>query len=136
MLILQFDETNYNIKDAHIYEKNHNNCEMPTGSMYMTPHTMALLAKAFGAFDYDYTQPGKNNNGFVVCYSDYVRESDYKGLTFNAISYYDGKFSTDKINLASKSSSLRVLPAKEGYVMIIEYYKKQKQVEVRLEKLN
>lgn len=136
MVLMQFDAENYSIKDARIYEKNNNNVEMPAGSTYMSPHTMALLAKSFGSFDYNYTQPGKNNNGFVTTYSDYIKDKDYKGLTFNSISYYDGNITTDKINLKSSSSSLRVLPAKEGYVMIIEYYRKDKKLEVRLEKLN
>lgn len=136
MILMQFDSDGYNIKDAKIYTKNHNSAEMPGGSTYMTPHTLALLARSYGAFDYNYTQPGKNNNGFVTTYSDYVKDKDYKGLTFNSISYYDGNITTDKINLKSSSSSLRVLPAKEGYVMIIEYYRKDKKLEIRLEKLN
>jgi len=79
---------------------------------------------------------GQSNASFVSSYTDYERSKDYKGLIFNSISYYDGKITTDKINLKTKASSLRVLPAKPGSVLIIEYYKKEKKLDFRMEKLN
>jgi hypothetical protein len=36
----------------------------------------------------------------------------------------------------SKASKIRILPAKTGSVMVIEYFKKEKRLELRLEKLN
>ncbi len=62
-------------------------------------------------------------------------ESLIKGQTFNAIRYNGSKFSTDKIQLKSKASKLRVFPAKAGSVMILEYFKKDKRLDFRLEKL-
>ena len=53
----------------------------------------------------------------------------------NAIHYNGKKFSTDKIELKSKASFLRVFPAKSGSIMIMEYYKKDKRLDFRLEKL-
>ena len=80
--------------------------------------------------------PGKwTNSPFTVCYSDYERSSEYKGQTFNAIRYNGSKFNTDKIELKSKASRLRVFPAKPGSVMIMEYFKKEKRLDFRLEKL-
>jgi hypothetical protein len=67
---------------------------------------------------------------------DYVKEDGYKGGTFNSISYYNGKFTTDKINLKSSASALKVLPGRTGSVVVLEYYKKDKRMEMRLEKLN
>lgn len=128
--------SNFELTDAKIYEKNNNNFSLNTGSDFVTPHTLALAAKAYGAFDYTYTQMGKNNASFVSAYTDYEKTNGYKGMTFHSISYYDGKISTDKINLKTDASSIRVLPAKPGAVLIMEYFKKDKRLDLRLEKIN
>ncbi len=104
-------------------------------SDYNSQHAIALYLKAMGAFDYDFTTGEKDNSTFEVCYSDRVRTSEYKGQTFNAIRYNGQKFSVDKIELKSKASTLKVFPAKAGSVMIMEYFKKDKRLEFRLEKL-
>ena len=83
-----------------------------------------MYLKMTGAFDYEFTTADIDNTNFVVCYSDWVRSSDYKGQTFNSIRYNGTKFSTDKIELKSKASCLKVFPAKAGSIMIMEYFKK------------
>ena len=88
-----------------------------------------------GAFDYEFTTGETDNANFAVCYSDWVRGSDYKGQTFNSIRNNGSKFTTDKIELKSKASSLKVFPAKAGSIMIMEYFKKDKRLDFRLEKL-
>lgn len=128
--------SDYKIADAKIYEKNSNTMEMPAGAEFMGPHLMALWAKQYGYFDYSYTQTDKSHSTFVVGYSDYVRSDDYKGGTFNTITYYDGKFSTDKINLKSDASDVYVMPGKTGNVVLVEYFKKEKRLDVHIEKVN
>jgi hypothetical protein len=135
MVVAQFDQ-NFNIKNAKVFEKRHNTIELSTGYEFLTPHTMALIARASGAFDYDFTQTDKFHTRITVGYSDYEKTSDYKGRTFNSITYIDGKLSTDKINLNSKSTWMRIFPAKPGYISILEYFKKEKTLEMRLEKIN
>lgn len=134
MMMLELNEK-FELTNARIYEKNNNNFNIG-GADFANPHTLALMAKQMGAFDYSFTQMGKNRANFVSGYTDYERSKDYKGLTFNAISYYDGKLSTDKINLKTGASSLRLMPAKPGSVLIMEYFKKDKKLDIRLEKIN
>jgi len=136
MIMMQFDEQ-FNISNAKVYEKNSNAMELPAGSSYLTPHTMALIAKSYKAFDYDFTQTDKNHTRFSVGYSDFVKEDGFKGRTFNTISYADGKITTDKINISSnKATWMRLMAAKPGFIVIMEYFKKEKKLDVRLEKLN
>jgi hypothetical protein len=134
MVMLQLNDQ-YEISDAKIYDKSSNNFSLPGADM-QTPHTLALLAKAYGAFDYTFTQVGTNKGSFISGYTDHERSKDYKGLTFNSISYYDGHLSTDKINLKTTASTLRILPAKPGYVLLMEYFKKYKRLDLRMEKVN
>ena len=65
-----------------------------------------------------------------------MRGKEYKGGTFNSISYTDGKITTDKINTKSDASSSWVLPGKQGQVLIMEYFKKDKRLNAHFEKLN
>ena len=135
MLMLELSN-NFDLEDAKIYEKNNNNFSLGTASDFSTPHTLALAAKAFGAFDYNFTQMGTDNASFTSTYTDYERSKDYKGLTFHSISYYAGKLTTDKINLKTNASKMVILPAKPGSVLLIEYFKKEKRLDLRMEKLN
>ena len=137
MIMLELSK-NFDLENAKLYEKNKNNFSLfgYTSTDFMTPHTLALVAKVYGAFDYSYTQMGKNNASFVSAYTDYERSKGYKGLTFNSISYYDNKLSTDKINLKTDASRMIVLPAKPGSVILMEYFRKEKRLDMRMEKIN
>jgi hypothetical protein len=134
MLLLELSQ-DFKVAKAEIYEKNNNSMAIP-GTDFSSPHTMALFAKAFGAFDYLFTQTGKNNASFYTGYTDYEKTKEYKGLTFHSISYNEGSVTTDKINLKTSASSIRILPAKPGFVLMVEYFKKDKKLDLRLEKIN
>lgn len=134
MVMMEFDKT-YKVTAATIYDKTDNTAVSSGASDYYSQHAIAAYLKMAGAFDYDFTTGEPDNSVFSVCYSDYVRTSDYKGRTFNTIRYNGSKFTTDKIELKSKASSMKIFPAKPGSVMIMEYFKKDKRLELRLEKI-
>ena len=104
-------------------------------SDYNSQHAIAMYLKMMGAFDYEFTTGESDNANFMICYSDWVRSSEYSGQTFNSIRYNGSKFTTDKIELKSKASKMRVFPAKAGSVMIMKYFKKDKRLDFRIEKL-
>ncbi len=135
MILIRFDK-DFNVKGATIYDKNANKEELPSGYEFVSTPLIGKLLKMYGAFDYSYTQVSKDNTSFTICYSDYVRGKDYKGGTFNAISYADGKVTTDKINTRSEATRSAVMPGKQGQVLILDYYKKAKKLEAHFEKLN
>ncbi len=136
MLIVKFDK-DFSVKDAKIYTKNSNSIELPHGAEFASTAMLGKFIKYYyGGFDYSYTQTNQDLTSFSVCYSDYERSKNYKGGTFNSISYNNGKFTTDKINTKSDASWSEVLPGKQGQVVIIEYFKKAKKLEVHFEKLN
>ena len=135
MLMLEMSP-GFELTNAQIYAKNNNSFSLSTGSDFASPHSLALFAKAYGAFDYTYSQMGADNASFSSAYIDYEKSKGYKGSVFNAISYYDGKLSTDKINLKTDATNLVVLPAKPGSVLLIEYFKKDKRLDLRMEKIN
>jgi len=135
LVTVQFNNK-FDVKGAQIYDKNNNSVELPAGAGYLSPHTMALMIKAWREFDYDFTQTNKEHSRFSIGYHDYERSKDFKGQTFNSITYDGGKTTTDRIELTSKAKWMRVFPAKTGSIMIMEYFKKDKRLEFRLEKMN
>ena len=136
MIMIKFDK-DFNVKDAKIYDKNSNNVELQSGMEFVSAPLLGKLIKyTYGDFDYAYTQTNKDNSSFTVCYSDYVRGKDYKGGTFNSISYNDGKITTDRINTKSDATRSAVFPGKQGQVLIVDYYRKAKKLDMHFEKLN
>jgi hypothetical protein len=134
MVMMEFDEKD-KVVNATIFDKQNNTALGGPAADYNSQHLLANYLKMTGAFDYEFTTGESDNSNFAVCYSDWVRSSDYKGQTFNAIHYNGKKFNTDKIELKSKASTMKVFPAKAGSIMILEYYKKDKKLDFRLEKL-
>lgn len=134
MVMMEFNAQN-KITNATIYDKTNNTAEASTMSDYNSQHAIALYLKMKGSFDYEFTTGDEGNESFSVCYSDWVRSSEYKGQTFNSIRFNGNKFITDKMELKSKASYMRVLPAKAGSIMIMEYFKKDKRLDFRIEKL-
>ena len=136
MIMIKFDQS-FNVKEARIYNKNSNNVELPGGMEFVsTPQIGKLIKYTYGEFDYAYTQVNAGNTSFTVCYADYVRGKDYKGSTFNSITCTDGKITTDKINTKSDASRAYVLPSKQGSVLLLEIYRKDKRIEGHIEKMN
>ncbi|GAB4091285.1 DUF6770 family protein [Flaviaesturariibacter terrae] len=126
----------FELTNATIYEKTNNNFNLPGQTDFLTAHTMAMAARAYGAFDYRFTQVARDNRSFTTGYMDYEKSKDYKGLVFKTISYNDGKITNDQVPLKTDATTLVVFPAKPGFIMIAEYFKKKKKVELRLEKIN
>ena len=136
MILLSFDQE-FNIKGAKIYDKNSNNIELPNGYEFVSTPLMGKMIKYYyGDFDYAYTQVNKEGTSFTVCYSDYERSKDYKGGTFNSITYNEGKITTDRIQTKSDASRTAVLPGKQGQVLLLEYFRKDKRLDAHFEKLN
>ncbi|MBO9199888.1 MULTISPECIES: DUF6770 family protein [Niastella] len=135
MVMMQFDNK-FDITNAQIFDKNSNSIEMMSADFYSAQLLAYQIKYVYNGFDYAFSQTDKAHSTFVVGYTDYVRSKDYKGLTFNSISYYNNNLTTDKINLKTSSSNMRILPAKTGSVMLLEYFKKDKRIDMHLEKVN
>jgi len=136
LILIKFDN-NFNVKEAKVYDKNSNSVELPSGYDFVSSPLLAKMMKYnYGGFDYAYTQSNQDNSSFMVCYSDYVRGKDYKGSTFNSISYNDGKITTDKLETKSGATRSFILPARMGSVLVYDIYRKDKKLEMHIEKLN
>jgi hypothetical protein len=135
MVVMEFDNK-FKLAGATIYDKPNTSALDMTGAADMnSQHMIAMYLKSMGYFDYDFTTGDDDFSNFSICYSDWERTGDFKGKTFTSIHYNGKKFNVDKLPLKSKASSLKVFPGKPGSVMIMEYFKKDKRLDFRLEKL-
>ena len=133
-VVFKFD-SNFKLKEIKEFEKGKSRA--PSLSDFGSPQLNAHALKSFGAFDYEYTQIDKANDRFYACFIDYERLKGEKNKNaFKTIIYDEGKLSEDKIYLESDSKDFRVLPAKVGNVVLLEYDKKLKEISLHLEKLN
>lgn len=109
----------------------------PSLSDFASPQLNALALKSYGTFDYEYTQIDNANDRFYACFVDYEKiEGSSNKKAFKTIIYDEGNLSEDKIYLKDGNKEFKVMPAKVGNVMLLEYDKKEKTINVHLEKLN
>jgi len=75
---------------------------------------------------------------FDVVYVNYDKEKgeSTKRVLGNIIISPDGKFITDKIDITSKATASFLYPAKPGFLMMVDYLKKERSVGLKLVKLN
>lgn len=130
MILIELDKE-LNIKDVQFFDKGKNRVPLPESFTYLNVNAIATIAKGAGWFDYAFTQEKKDKTGFIVGFNTV---KDDNGL--GTIVYNNGKFSQDKIPFTKKAKFTRTFPGKFGYIMIQEYFKKEKKISTRLEKIN
>ena len=137
MYVFEFDP-NFSIKGVKVVAKTKTDVELPGNGTGLVNSTRVLgyLVKYLDGFDYAFTQMSKDKSKFSACYTNYEHDKDNKGSVCGSINYDGDKLTTDKFNLTSKSTWRKIEPAKPGYIMITEYMKKEKKLEMRLEKIN
>jgi hypothetical protein len=136
LVFLEFNPQ-FKLENVKIFDKSKTSVEFPAGYDLASTQLTALYLKSLGFFDYSYSQLNQDGTAFSVGYVDYEKKQGEKdGLIFGAITYVDREYTTDKLSLETEASSLRVIPAKPGHIMITEYFRKTKKLDMRLEKIN
>ncbi|MEP5254506.1 MAG: DUF6770 family protein [Winogradskyella arenosi] len=135
-VIFEFD-SNFVLKNITNYKKGKSRA--PSLTDFGSPQLNAHALKSYGAFDYEFTQIDTDRDRFYATFIDYERLKGEKNkLAFKSIMYNEGELSEDKIYLQKSKGriSYRVLPAKLGHVMLLEYNRKEKSLDIHLERLN
>lgn len=139
MFIITLDQ-NAELKDVNIIEKLPRRVNAGEGYGLVSQHLLAKLMDAEGYFDYSFTQTTADRSLISIGYTEKEREKGkvFATTTFNVVSFTDGDSepSKDKIEFETDASDMRINPAKPGYLLISEYYRKEKTIELRLEPIN
>lgn len=132
----EFDK-DFNLTGVEVFEKDKTRFALPAGGAYYGPQVMALLTKTFGGFDFSYLKTMDEGNTFLVFYQDFERRKGEKNNTVvGVISSTDGEYVQDKVDFNTEADLVRALPAQAGNVLFLEYFKKEKQLDMKFQKMN
>jgi len=127
----------FDLKGVDIFSKSKSQIELPAGAGINGVHLLAAYMKIYGAFDYSFTQEALDKSVFTVGFVDWEKKRKEKNsLIFGAITRVDGKYVLDKIDMETKASYISVQPGKPGYVLLFEYFRKDKRLEIHQEQIN
>ena len=128
----------YKLTGVKCFTKDESKVALPGGAGFAGAGLMGMFIKAYGGFDYQFMQRTDGSSLFNVVYINYDKEKGEatKKVIGNIGFGSGGQFTVDKIDGTSTATSSFVYPAKPGYVMMVDYLKKQKQLGMKLVKLN
>lgn len=139
MVVISFNN-DYSIDTVEILEKKPNKVILSQDYAYANQHLLAKTLYAYGEFDFSFTQSNEDNSVVSLAYVSSERNKGSLKRTFllNFVNFVSGEngHSNDKITINSTATSSIVWPAKPGYVMLLEYFKKEKKMDMRLEPIN
>jgi hypothetical protein len=137
MAIFEFSDK-FELKNVKIFDKTKSAMTLSDGTSFVDAQLLAYLVKAYGGFDFAFTQTNKAKNNFTICYIDLEKEPGKKRtLKFVAQTKTgNADYVTDKISLETEATDIMVMPSKPGSVLLLEYFKKEKNIKLRLEKIN
>lgn len=128
------------LTDVEVYDKARSEVLMPAGAAYWSPMMMAHYVRMVDGFDYAFTVTDAEKDRYFATYVDFDRskgESGEKlGSYIGTIVHDGGNMTLDKLPIKSSATYYRVLPSKPGHVVIMEYFRKAKRLDMRMEKVN
>ncbi len=128
------------LNGIEVYEKARTEILMPAGAAYWSPTLMAHYVRQYDGFDYAFTITDPEKDRYFASYVDFDRKKGESGEKIGSyvgtIVHNAGTTTLDKLPIKSSSSAYRVLPGKPGNVVLLEYFRKEKRMEMRLEKVN
>jgi hypothetical protein len=138
MIVVEFDASK-NLVDFKKVEKKRTKVILPAGMGVYGSTTLGYYIKSMGAFDYSFTSRNKEKDIYDVIYIDGNRREDEQSaksdLMVGVISIKGGNVSESRIPIFCESRNWWIQPGKPGYISVSEYYKKEKKINMRLEKL-
>ncbi len=136
IVLIEFDST-FALQQSRAYSKNENAINLPGIYSYLPLVNTTKIMNGYGYFDYKFTNVDTKRNRFFSSFvSAEVTKKNEKTVQFIGTITYDKDISFDKLSIISNASSISILPAKSGYLTIMEYFKKEKKVNFRIEKIN
>ena len=122
-----------------LIEKKKNRVALPPGFGYANAQMLAAYVKATGGFDYQFTSIDKAKSNYTVVYSDLNKKadegSDKADIMIGSITIKGGQTEAKRTPINSEAKYVTYQPAKPGYIMIVEYFRKEKKLELHLEKI-
>ena len=85
----------------------------------------------------DYQNLGDDEYLFFLSDNEKNTKNRNKSTLYGIVSFAEGKFKKQTLNLKTETSSISAYPSKKGYITLVENFDaKNKSTEIRLEKIN
>jgi len=135
LVIYKFN-SEFELLDVKTIEKEQN--VVAVNGRYITPHQWARIIKAYGGFDYAYTTINEIDSSFVINYIDHPKSKNWYSTSFKSCLVKNEDMEFNEVLLSPKKSKVnyRILPAKDGYFLFSEYFKKEDKLELKLRKFD
>ncbi|HLF64830.1 MAG TPA: DUF6770 family protein [Saprospiraceae bacterium] len=135
MCIFEFNE-NFDLQNVQQFDKYKSTFPIP-GIPIFSPALYAYMVKEHGGFDYTFYQKKPDEAFAAVCYLDYERRKGEKNNTIlGAIFITDAGYTTDKFDLPTEADFIKIMPGPFGSAVVMEYYRKEKELKVNTRNLN
>ena len=128
----------WTLQDFKFFDKAEHDYEFVGIPLSHNLEKLANNARMNGGFDYQYFLQTEQQDAFTFFYliRETINQVYTKKLGTLSMHVGDSKFETDAVSLDSKATMHRVMPAKAGHLLIIDYYRKTKTLDMRIEKFN
>lgn len=139
MMVFHFNES-LEIEDIKVFDKKKRAIVLAQGYGLVDEDKLAYIMKLGGYFNYTHTSISQRGDNFTASYVSYERKenkgSDNKYTIGNITLNDEGELELVKVNLKTDPTDFITLPAKPGYIAVMEYFKKTKTASLRFEKLD
>jgi hypothetical protein len=137
MVVVEFDE-NRKIIGYNVVPKKKTRVLLRSGAEFSPAPALAAYVKMQGGFDYAFSSVDAENDTYTVLYTDYDREKedgDKADKMLGVISIKGGEVTSTRVPIESEARLFAVGPAKPGYFVLTEYFRKQKKFVTHLERI-
>ena len=135
MYLFEFSPS-FDLMSIKRFEKHRSNFAIP-GIPVASPIMYGYFVKEQGGFDYSFYQQTPDRSEAAVYYLDYERrKGEANNTVLGAIFIGKDGTTTDKYELNPKTTETLVLQGPFGSVLMMDYYRKEKSLDIRTVKLN
>ena len=138
MVVAEFDN-DLNLIDYQIIPKKRTRVHLEEGMGVLSAQKLGYFIKTRGGFDYCFTSMDKEKDSYHAIYTDFNRRDDDSNeksdTMLGTINVENGKVTTERFPINTEANKLWFSPAKPGYILINEYFRKGKKLKLRLEKV-
>lgn len=135
LMVFEFNP-DFSLAKVSTFEKQDHAVSLPSTLAYYPLQVCAMMMKYYGLFDYNFYKFSPDGKSFSVCYDITTRKKDEGAKIGNIVYTPEGKLVNSTIDLPNKPTFFTALPAKWGYIGVTQYFKKEKKIDRRLEKLD
>ena len=139
MIVIEFDADGKIMQAQEIPKAKGYTPQFPSFLGFFPPYTLASTANGLGWLDYMYSLKNEDKSEITFSFLDYekLEDDDKKTHNFGQIKYKNGVITSDKVAIKNdKATFTHLYPAKAGYVLQMNYFKKKKQITMDFIKLN